>query len=621
MHIVSVIPIQKGIPFDSLTYFSQEPLPQGFLVKVPIQSREVLGTVVSSKPLSDAKLDVKASLFSLKKIAQIIGPGSLDETFLDAAIHTARTSFAPLGALLGELLPEGALEQRQYITRAAELPKTASHTSLIQGTHDTRLDEYKVLIRETLGHGHSVLLIAPTIAKAEAWHEALVKGIERRTHLLHSECTKTDMKKTYRELFQATKGVLLIATPRFATLPWFTPETLLIDEPSHVGYSTRSRFEIDYREFFTTLGKARGAHIYIGDHLLPFPYIWAGEKKVSTLFPRRYVPEKLQTIDLSGRPFEPLSKELVTLVRHVDATEKSLFIYAQRKGVAPYSVCRTCKTVVVCTQCQTALILKYVNTSNGKERTFICPECGASEPTSYLCAHCGSWDIEAQEIGTDATLDAIRALELRAKLIVIESDRGSDESLREQLASTGPKIIVGTERAFSLLESVAFAAVPHFDRLLSRTALDAGERTLRLLYTLDTLTHDAVILLTKNPKQALIAAIEKKELAPYVAAEGDIARALGYPPFGTILKLAIRVPAAEKERATELVMLAAKPLEAFHVSSKRTRPGASYVTLSFIIKAGKSFFESNLGTYERLLENLGQLPYRAHLENNPKTLF
>ncbi len=619
MQVISVIPIQKGIPFDTLTYYSHDPVPEGFLVQIPLQSRQITGVAIESRSLSDAKLDVKSSAFSLKKISQIIGPSSIDRIFLTAAKKVARRSFIPLGALLGEILVSATLEQRQYLTKESSAESKHQAPLFVQGDSAMRADDYRMLIRDALAGHQSVLFIAPTIGQVEEWRAILAKGIEKRSFVLHSDVTKTEQKKIYRELFQREGAFILFATPHYAMIPWLETPITILDNLSHVGYLSHGSVPVDYQEFYRTIVAARNKKLVLGDRVIPFRYVWEEEKNPRSLFPRSYLPTKLHILDTSKRTFENISQEIVELLRHTDVTQKKVFVYAERKGIAPYSVCRTCKMVIKCRHCAASLVLRSVTGSDGKkERAFLCPECGNQEPSTYTCANCGSWDIEARESGSEGLFEAIKNLNLSLPTLLIEGERETDEDIKRALENA-PRgaVIIGTDRAFSFLRETDFSIIPHFDRLLSKMTLGAGERTLRLLYQLDEITTDRIILVTKNPTQSFLKALEKKELGKYVEEEKEVARALGYPPFGTMFKVSIRTPEHDRENAVESVIAACKPLEAFHVSSKRSRPGAAYVTLIFLVKAGRSFFESDTGHYERLVAELSLLPYRPNIEGNP----
>ena len=72
MHIATIIPIARGIPFDTLTYYAPEPLEPGTLVTIPFGRQTLYGIITETIPLIEAKAFVKQAAFSLKKIKSII---------------------------------------------------------------------------------------------------------------------------------------------------------------------------------------------------------------------------------------------------------------------------------------------------------------------------------------------------------------------------------------------------------------------------------------------------------------------------------------------------------------------------------------------------------------------
>ncbi|KKQ35496.1 MAG: hypothetical protein US50_C0013G0010 [Candidatus Nomurabacteria bacterium GW2011_GWB1_37_5] len=68
MRILEVIPIAKGLPFESLSYFSLRDVPIGTIVTVSIRKKIVDALVISSEDISASKGSIKASDFKLKKI-------------------------------------------------------------------------------------------------------------------------------------------------------------------------------------------------------------------------------------------------------------------------------------------------------------------------------------------------------------------------------------------------------------------------------------------------------------------------------------------------------------------------------------------------------------------------
>ena len=108
MHIIEVIPLALFPPQvpQLLSYFFDDDLSQGALVKVPIGTRLVDAVVVSSTPLERRKGLVKKAGFQLKKIASITSDEPLvDRSQLKLALWIAQYYFAPLGQTLKTVLP------------------------------------------------------------------------------------------------------------------------------------------------------------------------------------------------------------------------------------------------------------------------------------------------------------------------------------------------------------------------------------------------------------------------------------------------------------------------------------------------------------------------------------
>ena len=68
MNLIEVIPISKQRGLDRLSYFSNQDLELGIIVEAPIRSRTVKAMVVSSKPLSQQKSNLRGANYSLKEL-------------------------------------------------------------------------------------------------------------------------------------------------------------------------------------------------------------------------------------------------------------------------------------------------------------------------------------------------------------------------------------------------------------------------------------------------------------------------------------------------------------------------------------------------------------------------
>ena len=77
MHIITVIPIFKGISKDTLTYFTpadlsseasaKEGIAVGSLVSISVRSKTGFGLVIAVKPAGDMKMEIKNLAYNIKK--------------------------------------------------------------------------------------------------------------------------------------------------------------------------------------------------------------------------------------------------------------------------------------------------------------------------------------------------------------------------------------------------------------------------------------------------------------------------------------------------------------------------------------------------------------------------
>lgn len=107
MHIIRVVPL-AALPItlpQVLDYFWTDPLPQGSLVTVLVGRRSVSALVLESLDLEQAKMRVKKSGFSLKKITNVTStkPHASPEQ-LALARWMALHYYAPLGLCLKTVL-------------------------------------------------------------------------------------------------------------------------------------------------------------------------------------------------------------------------------------------------------------------------------------------------------------------------------------------------------------------------------------------------------------------------------------------------------------------------------------------------------------------------------------
>ena len=160
MHVLDVLPLSKGPLTGTLSYRSNEAAIPGTVLKVPLKNRSVLGIVLASTPVAEAKASLKRATFALKG-ATLSSVGTVPEYYLraahDLALFYATSEAAVLTALLAPYLERGI----EWHTEG-----TGYHEAHIEDTYAGRVAFYRKEMRKAQTSGRSSLLLAPTRVEA-----------------------------------------------------------------------------------------------------------------------------------------------------------------------------------------------------------------------------------------------------------------------------------------------------------------------------------------------------------------------------------------------------------------------------------------------------------------------
>ncbi len=622
MHIATIIPIARGIPFDTLTYYAPEPLEPGTLVTIPFGRQTLYGIITETIPLIEAKAFVKQAAFSLKKIKSIIGHVGYFEAIIAALKETASATLSPLGAVASAVLPQILFE---YIAgeKVASLlsentlrPLGGEKKSLV-GTRASRVDEYKRMIRSSFASKESVLFIAPTIRSLEWWKSQLEKGIGRHVMIFHSKVTKKMLRSQFAAIKNDNVPFLVFATPGFSVVPVTTIGSVVLEDESSDLYHTSDRYESDTRVFFAALATRIGATLIYGDTLPRFETLaHCGADRL----PRSFIPDKLHIVPVEHYR-TVLPTEVIELIRHAEKKKRRLFLYTNRKGIAPLSRCADCGTVVECPECSLPMALRFKTSGGTRERLFLCLHCSTTLPPDHTCSYCGGWNIVPVAIGTESLKDAVAHIVGEDSVVAIDDDISPDSKTIEDILKTIESkkfaVIVGTQKALPYIKRIHYAVIPFFDRLYSIPSLYTTESLLRLVMQCNEIAIDGVIICTKNPDVPFVTQLETQKTSLIMTEELTLRKDLGYPPFGTLLKISVTVPEGHHREVLEKIQEYIHDLDQTMLPARRISISSMKVLLSWLVKVPNEYLEEEGRDLMSFFESL-RFPFK--IERNPERL-
>jgi primosomal protein N' (replication factor Y) len=267
------------------------------------------------------------------------------------------------------------------------------------------------------------------------------------------------------------------------------------------------------------------------------------------------------------------------------------------------------------------MALRNKVTHAGKERFFICLHCSTTLSPDFTCTYCGGWNIVPVAVGTESIAEAVAHIVEKENIITIDDDLSPDsktiESLLQTIEAKKFSVIIGTQKALPYIKRIHYAIIPFFDRLLSIPSLYTTETLLRLIMECNERVTEGVVICTKTPKFPFIQHLETKKIGTIVTEELELRRQLGYPPFGTLLKIMITVPENKAPETIQQVQSYFESLDHTMLPIRRLKETTSKVLISWLVKVTNDYLEEEGSGLTQFFESL-RFPYI--IERNPERL-
>ena len=645
MWIIEVIPIKKGLPQESLTYFSAEPIIDGTMVSVPIRSKLVDAIVIGSKDAREEKSALKSGAFSLKKIAKIKTENSIPYYIFETATLASRYYRRTRGEILNLIIPDyslqGTFAKKMPFEKNIKEEKIQPERLIFQAPLEDRISFYKTCIRESFARKESVTIVCPTISDCELFSESLSKGISDFIVTLHSEVPKKKCTEIVNKITSEKHPFVMIVTPSFASLMRDDMRTMILEHENSNAYNTPTVPPFDFRVIIEILARTSGRKLIMADSLLRVETLGRYENKelgsVTTVTFRALAPIEISVIShgvpetlhlrLRNEQIPALSDEAQKIIELGIQKKSHIFVFALRTGLATITRCRDCGNVFTCEYCNTPLVL-YQNVN--ERRIYICNKCKRHTPSESKCEKCGSWNLSAHGLGTAFVEEEIKRLYPDVPIFRIDRETTPTRALARKIASqfsaseTG--ILVGTEMAlFYLNESVSDSIVVSFDTLFNIPSYKTNERIVGLLLTIAERTRGKLYVQTKNPNDPIIKLLQSNNYSSWYKTELAERLEYNYPPASTILKITWSGKESEKEAVRDYLKELLMPYLPDIFDSEIIKNSRKFPAINAIIRPKKDEWSLyalliGKGLSENLREILSKLPEGSILTVNPDNL-
>ena len=510
-HIVSVIvhtPAHSGL-VDVLSYASEEMLPTGTLVRVPLGKRELMGVVWDATHLDDvttSKDDTEKSTdkteLALRPIASVLGGlAPLNTHWCDLvrfAAHYYQRSVGEvaLAALPNQLRELSAEQWTRRLTRKSKasdshpsleaLPVPASTPEQAQVLENIALHKGPFLLFGNTGSGKTEVYLRAAqsqLAKdASAQILVMVPEINLTPQLesrfrerfapqwgddcvvaMHSNLTPAQRLKNWLAAHKGQARIVLgTRMAVFASMPHL--QLIVVDEEHDPSYKQQEGARYSARDLAIYRGQLENAKVILGS-ATPSLESWhhsrpATDTTQAGRYVRLHMPSRVgdgalpfvRRVDMNHQPKKTVfSSQLLDAMRERVTRGEQILVLLNRRGYAPVLHCPDCDWKSQCPHCSAFRVFHKL------DRTLRCHHCSFTQSVPRACPACGNADIQPLGRGTEQLeehlgelLSDVRRTDgepLRISRIDADSTRLKGE-LERQLAEVhagAVDVLVGTQ--------------------------------------------------------------------------------------------------------------------------------------------------------------------------------
>ncbi len=566
--IAEIIPLAR-LP-KNLSFFDYE-VPQNFegqikigqIVIIPFRGKNVSGLVFTLKEKPAEKLG------AVKPIAKILDAGeNLDAKRLSLLSWLANYYLVSPALVLKTFLPEPPQK-----TSTFKLKSKLSAISLGVAKTDTQeiqekireiysseksffllhYQNYKnktaILLKTALkiiADGKNVLIFEPQVPDVAAVLPYFTHLFRDKVATLHGEMSKTEYWQEWQKI-KSGEAKIVIGTRSALFAPAQNIGLIAVDNEESSDFKQSDQNpRYDIREAAMKLGKLTNAKIiFTSQSPRPETYFLAKNSPEAQYLPSKTPPFAPATIvdmndEIKNKNFSSLSEKLKESISKTLEKKQKIVLLLNRRGLSTVVLCRDCNHIFRCKNCETPLVCH--DDECNLPNQFICHNCGAKEPIQLVCPKCRGANIKYFGVGTQTVEKEIKKLFPNSKVIRIDKDMKIPDSDSQIINS---EIFIGTQffirNYLSRIRNIGLVGVVSADTLLGKPDFRSGEKTFNWLTGLINFSNQiksSVFIQTFFPNNFVVQSAVREKPELFYLEELDNREALGYPPFGKLIKLA-----------------------------------------------------------------------------------
>lgn len=431
-------------------------------------------------------------------------------------------------------------------------------TILVHGvTGSGKTEVYIQAIEHAVSFGRQAIVLVPEISLTPQTVERFRSRFDR-VAVLHSHLSDSERHWHWQQIAEGRVQVVVGARSAvFAPVPHLG--LIVLDEEHEHSFKQEQAPRYHAREVAEARSRAENVPLVLGS-ATPSLESWhrarAGEYRLIEM-PYRVLERPLPSVgtidlrdELSGFRRGAISRKLGIAVQEALDDGGQVMLLLNRRGYSTHIQCPKCGEAVKCPHCEISL------THHRTRNIALCHYCDHEIPTPAVCPSCQSPEIRYLGCGTQKLEAEVAARFPGTSILRMDTDtmQGRDAHAKalEAFRSGKVRILLGTQMIAKGLDfpNVTLVGVINADTALHLPDFRAAERTFHLVTQVAGRTGRGdrggrVLVQTLSPDHYAICAAVRHDYRAFAEHELPLRKMLGYPPFGSMVRLVFRGPHAD----------------------------------------------------------------------------
>jgi primosomal protein N' (replication factor Y) len=360
---------------------------------------------------------------------------------------------------------------------------------LLKGiTGSGKTEVYIKAIEKIIKEQGRALVLVPEIHLIAQMAQELTSRFDR-VAIYHSGLSKGERYDQYQMIIQGEADVIL-GTRSAVFLPIDGLKLIVMDEEHDQSYIQKEGVYYDTKELVLSRAKFLNIPLILGSATPSVLSMYQANQNVYkklelTERPHAISLPKLTLVDmkeeLKEKHYHMLSRPLIQGIEERLERKEQTILFLNRKGYAPFVMCRSCGSVPRCEHCDVSL------TFYKDKKILKCPYCGYEKTFDATCQTCGEPKMKEVGAGVEYVEEQVKKRFPQARVLRMDQSvmktKHAHELIWHEFQQADADILIGTQMVSKGLDfpKVTLVGVLLADMLFNIPSFQSSEKAYMLL--------------------------------------------------------------------------------------------------------------------------------------------